>query len=81
MWPVRRVPRTPCRRAMNQIMVLWDGRVSLCCFDAEGAVILGDLNHQSLRDVYNGTIALGIRQAHHEGRRGELALCKDCTAI
>lgn len=81
MRPVRVVPKAPCVRALRQIMVLWDGRVSLCCFDAEGAVILGDLNTQRLRDVYAGELALSIRQAHHEGRRGSLPLCGTCTAI
>jgi len=81
MRPVRVVPKSPCVRALRQIMVLWDGRVSLCCFDAEGAVILGDLNTQTLREVYGGELALNIRRAHHEGRRGSLPLCGTCTAI
>jgi hypothetical protein len=62
-------------------MVLWDGRVSLCCFDAEGAVILGDLKTQTLREVFGGDKAVGIRLAHVEGRRQELPLCNTCTAI
>jgi hypothetical protein len=78
---MRTRPRNACSRALSQIMVLWDGRVSLCCFDAEGAVILGDLNHDTLRTIYGGQPALGIREAHMEGRRGELALCSTCTAI
>lgn len=78
---MRTRPRNACSRALSQIMVLWDGRVSLCCFDAEGAVILGDLNHQTLRAIYGGQPALGIREAHIEGRRGDLPLCRTCTAI
>jgi hypothetical protein len=78
---MRRVPRHACGRALGQIMVLWTGEVSLCCFDSEGAVILGDLNHQTLRDIYAGQPALGIREAHVNGKRGELPLCSTCTAI
>lgn len=78
---MRTRPKSACGRALSQIMVLWDGRVSLCCFDAEGAVILGDLNRQTLREIYNGQPALGIREAHVDGRRGELPLCATCTAI
>ena len=81
MWPMRVKPTTACSRALNQIMVLWDGRVSLCCFDGEGEVILGDLNTQTIREVFNGPPATGIRQAHAEGKRGELKLCATCTAI
>jgi organic radical activating enzyme len=80
-WKARTPQRTPCSRALTQIMVLWDGRVSLCCFDGEGKEILGDLNSQSLREVYNGPRALGIREAHNEGRRSEIPICAGCTAI
>ena len=80
-WPMRLKPTEPCARALNQIMVLWDGRVSLCCFDSEGDCTLGDLNHQTIREVFNGQPALGIREAHIQGRRQELKLCNGCTGI
>ena len=78
-----RIPQTeiPCHRALGQIMVLWDGRVSLCCFDGEGKEILGDLNTQTIREVYNGGRALFITEAHNEGRRNEIAICAGCTGI
>lgn len=78
---MRTKPKSACHRAFGQIMVLWDGRVSLCCFDGFGEVILGDLRTQTIREIYNGDQALGIRTAHHEGRRGDLFLCGTCTAI
>lgn len=81
VWKTRLPMVTPCHRALTQIMVLWDGRVSLCCFDAEGAEILGDLNQQTIRDVFNGGRALEIRTAHHEGRRASIPLCSGCTSI
>lgn len=81
IYPMRTKPVTPCHRALYQFMVLWDGRVSLCCFDGEGEVILGDLTKQTIREVFNGPIATGIREAHAKGRRGELKLCSTCTAI
>lgn len=79
--PMRVRPETSCNRAIGEIMVLWDGRVSLCCFDGEGEVIFGDLNKQTIREVYNSEKALAYRVAHAEGRRGSLRLCSTCTAI
>jgi hypothetical protein len=70
-----------CSRALGQIMVLQDGRVSLCCFDGDGREILGDLNHQTIREVFNGERATAIRLAHSEGRRNEISLCAGCTGI
>jgi len=79
--PMRLKPKESCHRALGQLMVLQDGRMSLCCFDSEGDVTLGNLNTQSLREVYNGPLALGIREAHRDGRRGEIPLCAGCTGI
>lgn len=81
MYPVRVKPTKACARALNEIMVLSDGRVSLCCFDGEGEVVFGDLNTQTIREVFAGEKALAYRQAHVEGRRQELKLCATCTAI
>lgn len=81
MYPMRVQLKDACDRALSQIMVLRDGRVSLCCFDSEGDCILGDLNHQSIREVFNGDTAVGIRMAHVEGRRAEIPLCANCTGI
>ena len=80
-YPMRIQPVTPCSRALEQIMVMWDGRVSLCCFDGEGEVVFGDLNKQSIREIFNGGLALEYREAHVSGRRGEMKLCKSCTTI
>ena len=83
MWPMRVKPQQACGRALQEIMVLWDGRVSLCCFDGEGEVIFGDLNTQTIRQIYNDENgkAFMYRTAHVEGKRGELPLCATCTAI
>jgi radical SAM protein with 4Fe4S-binding SPASM domain len=80
-WMPRTPPHQACSRPSTQIMVLHDGRVSLCCFDGEGKEILGDLNTQSIREVFNGTRATDIRIAHRDGRRHEIEVCKHCTAI
>jgi radical SAM protein with 4Fe4S-binding SPASM domain len=68
-----------CSRALTQIMVLWDGRVSLCCQDGEGEVIFGNLNDQTIREVYNSPEYLRYREFHHDGKRSELKLCDVCT--
>ncbi len=81
VWKARTTQTTPCSRALGMIMVLWDGRVSACCFDGEGEEILGDLKTQGLREMYNAPRATDFRLAHHEGRREEIPLCAGCTAI
>ena len=80
-YKVRTTQTTPCSRAMSSIMVLADGRVCLCCQDAEGEVIFGDLHTETLREIYEKEEYVRLRQMHMEGKRNELFLCKDCAMI
>lgn len=64
---------------LDHMTVLWDGRVNLCCMDGHGEVILGDLNHQTISEVYNGEVAKHYRSLHTQGRQSELKLCDICT--
>ncbi|MBS3062854.1 MAG: SPASM domain-containing protein [Candidatus Diapherotrites archaeon] len=70
-----------CGKLFNHLTVMADGRVNLCCFDAEGQVIVGDLNEQSVMEVWNGEKLDGIRRMHLAGKRPELPLCGTCTAM
>jgi len=74
-------PTKACHRALSQVMILVDGRVSICCFDGNGEHILGDMNTQSLREMYSSEVAVNFRQMHADGRRQEIPMCRDCTSI
>ena len=64
---------------LDHMTVLWDGRVSLCCMDGHGEVILGDLNTQTILEVYNGDVAKRYRSLHNQGNQSELKLCDVCN--
>lgn len=68
-----------CHRLWTSITVLWDGRVSLCCLDYEGDVILGDLNNESLSDVINNEKYRLIRENHINGLF--LEKCASCNMV
>jgi len=67
--------RVPCS-ALGNLYVLWDGRVCLCCFDSDGQVIIGDLNTQSLREVWDNAQSLRDR---HAALDFDMDLCRDCN--
>jgi molybdenum cofactor biosynthesis enzyme MoaA len=78
----RGTPRIhPCHRTQEHMKVLVDGRVSLCCADGEGTVTLGDLNTQTIKQVWDGPLADKYRKYHLSGRIGELKLCSRCTSV
>jgi uncharacterized Fe-S cluster-containing radical SAM superfamily enzyme len=73
--------RQVCCRPTSHMAVLWDGRVALCCFDVEGEVILGDLNNETIKGVWNGERFSHYRTKNAAGERKDLELCGTCTTI
>jgi len=70
-----------CARALRQIYVMFDGRVTTCCFDPTGKTVFGDLTKQTLREVYADPAYLAFRQSHSEDKADQYSLCRDCTRI
>ncbi len=57
----------PCRELWRgTAVVLWDGRVSVCCADSEGAAIIGDAYEKPLAEIWNGPEMREFRRAHVE---------------
>lgn len=46
------VPKTACGR-WYEVSIMASGKVALCCMDGEGRYVVGDVNHQSVLEVYN----------------------------
>lgn len=74
-------PNESCFRALGQIYVLWDGRVSTCCFDPTGDQVFGDLAKQTIREIYNSPKYLAFREAHDREEADQYAICARCTRI
>ena len=65
-----------CRRLMEQIYVLYDGRMVQCCADWEQQSIVGDLTKDSLADIWFGDRYSGYRRRFAAGDvRGMICEC------
>jgi len=74
-------PQGLCKFVLSQIVVLYDGKVTLCCNDLNAEGVVGDLADTSLYDLFRGE-----RRAHHvrlmrEGRRRDLPFCGTCDQV
>ena len=67
----------PCRSIFQHMLVMSSGKVALCCFDYDGSIVLGDLNEQSINEVWNSDKIKGIRELHLSGQGNKIKLCKD----
>jgi hypothetical protein len=74
-------PNSTCARALEQISVLWDGKVSLCCFDPLLKHDLGDLNKQTIKEIYNAPWYTQFREDHFNNQAAKYELCANCTRV
>lgn len=72
------LPRVSCPRLWYNLTVLNSGRAALCCLDHEGAVSPGDLNSNSIREIWRGAVLREIRRRHERGLYSGLPLCENC---
>ena len=59
------------------IVVLADGRVSICCANFEGEGIVGDARRQTLAEIWNGKKMREYRRAHIKGKFPPI--CENCN--
>ncbi len=68
----------PCYYVKSSLVVNSDGIVPLCCDDYYSTVILGDLKHESIEEVWNKPLFVSLRQKLISGDRHSVEICKNC---
>ena len=71
--------RRPCYMLWKDMVIFMDGRVTLCCYDCEGSVILGDANRQSLKEIWTGEKLAEIRKIHLNQEFEKIPICAKCN--
>ena len=65
-----------CRRLMEQIYILYDGRMLQCCADWEQQSVMGDLTKDRLTDIWHGKLYSDNRRRFAGGDvRGMICAC------
>ena len=70
--------RGPCRRLDSRLMLLADGRATLCAQDVTGELAIGSWVSQSLDDLWGGERVRSARRAHSRLKFDDYPLCKRC---
>ncbi len=71
----------PCRHPWKSLCVAWNGEVVGCCIDLESKLVLGDLNKQTVMEVWQSEPMKNFRKIMAEERHMELELCKECDMV
>ena len=79
----RKPPTIPeigiCLDFLNHIAISKDGDVSICVrFDPKKLGVLGNVNEEKLKDIWNGEKRMRWLELHKQGKRSEIPLCSYC---
>jgi radical SAM protein with 4Fe4S-binding SPASM domain len=58
--------------------VLYDGRVTPCCIDAEGELIIGNVQKSSIKEIWHGAQLKKLRELHKKGEWDKIPICARC---
>lgn len=67
-----------CRSLWERMTVYWNGDVTTCLEDVDGDYVVGNLENQSIKDIWNGARLSTMRRLHKEGRFSEIPQCQRC---
>lgn len=70
----------PCWFIQNNLVILWNGDVTLCCADLHGRGVYGNIHKNTIEDLWKGE-RLNILRKQISGKKNEICLCKECTLI
>lgn len=73
------VNEIPCIALWGTFVVHLDGSVPLCCMDSKTEYKIGDLNKQSIKEIWNDIEINRIRDLHLCGKRNSISICDGCT--
>ena len=73
------VTRTgPCNTLLTRMPICWNGRVPLCVMDVDGDWTMGDLNENSITEIWNSEQLRAIRRLHEQRQFEKLPFCLHC---
>jgi hypothetical protein len=71
--------RHPCIDLWTMPAVNWDGKVSICSLDWDQKAIIGDLNQNTMSEIWNGERIRQYRKLHLTNKHGKAGICGPCT--
>lgn len=68
-----------CLRLWLNPVITWDGKVIPCCFDKDAEFVMGDLNKESFRSIWNDRKYSEFREKILASRN-KIEICGNCTS-
>ena len=75
---VIRVKWNPCKQLWNNPVIHWGGAVCRCTYDPKEKYILGNLKHDTFKNIWYGPSYRGLRRQFRRDWE-KLPLCRECS--
>jgi len=73
-------PNYACPMPVQRLMVHWNGTVPMCINDEYEAAVVGNLNNQTISQIWQGQAFKDVRKAHTNGlRTAKYENCAKCS--
>ena len=67
-----------CQQPFTRLSIIENGQVSPCCLDYDQDLVIGDLNKQSLKEIWESNEIKGIRNIMKKGEFYKIPACATC---
>ncbi|PQA84835.1 hypothetical protein C5F52_02200 [Limnohabitans sp. TS-CS-82] len=68
-----------CDHVINTITIRSDGDVVPCCYDLTSKLVMGNIEHQSLRSIWDGESYRRLRESLDKGNL--FSICRTCAVV
>ena len=76
-WVIRKKLKNSCHRIWRSCVVTWEGEVVPCCYDKDASYSAGNLNSNSLKEIWNSDQMQDFRKKVFRNRSG-IDICANC---
>ena len=74
--------KTTCGRPISgPLQIRWDGKVSACCFDFNGKLVIGDVSGGTYECLAKDERRRQMHEAHRTGNLGKYPVCLACDQL
>ncbi len=70
--------RNVCTSPFDDVVILWNGDVVLCCYDYDGFNVIGNINDSPLKKIWSSRRVKSLRETFSTLQTDALKLCGNC---
>ena len=73
------IRRVPCVQLWRDLMISWNGDVTVCCKDVNYILKIGNLSEDSIKSLWKSKNWENMRLLHSKCKWGQIGLCANCS--